>query len=88
MSAVWESFLVPRKPARTHEDTHRGTTLNTRPLGETSLSLQTWNVSSALEQNLVNGTLWGNLQLFIYFIHKNSGHDRNLLMDINMVFPS
>lgn len=67
MSAVWESFLVPHKPARTHEDTHRGATLNTRPLGETSLSLQTWNVSSALEQNLVNGTLWENLQLFHLF---------------------
>lgn len=88
MSAVWESLLVPHKPARTYEDTHRGATLNTRPLGEISLSLQTWNVSSALEQNLVNGTLWENLQVFTYFIHKNSGHDRNLLMDINMVFPS
>lgn len=88
MSAVWESLLVPHKPARTHEDTQRGATLNTRPLGETSFSLQTWNASSTLEQNLGNGTLWEDLQFFTYFIHKTSGHDRNLLMDINMVFPS
>lgn len=78
MSAVWEAFWYPTNCEDTWGHTPGSNAEQPGLWGETSFSLQTWNASSTLEQNLVNGTLWEDLSFFTYFIQNLRAWQKSL----------